>query len=71
MLFCMCVDGFEQLENRLRLIVDVRDLAKAIILLFEKPEANGRYICTSHEIWTKDMVDILKKKYPDYKYPNM
>ncbi|GJT01789.1 cinnamoyl-CoA reductase 2-like protein [Tanacetum coccineum] len=54
----------------IKLLRDVRDLAKALILLFEKPEANGRYICTSHEIWTKDMVDILKKKYPDYKYPN-
>ncbi|GKC58741.1 cinnamoyl-CoA reductase 2-like protein, partial [Tanacetum coccineum] len=63
-------DGIEELENRLRLIIDVRDLAEALILAYEKPEANGRYICVSHEIWTKDMVDILKKKFPDYKYPN-
>ncbi|PWA37387.1 NAD(P)-binding Rossmann-fold superfamily protein [Artemisia annua] len=62
-------DGYEELENRLRLIIDVRDLAEALILVYEKPEANGRYICVSHEIRTKDMVDILKKKFPDYKYP--
>ncbi|KAI7747864.1 hypothetical protein M8C21_027436 [Ambrosia artemisiifolia] len=62
-------EGYEELENRLRMIVDVRDLAEALILVYEKPEANGRYICTTHLIRSKEIVDILKKHYPDYKYP--
>ncbi|XP_071733061.1 cinnamoyl-CoA reductase 1-like [Rutidosis leptorrhynchoides] len=62
-------EGYEELENRLRLLVDVRDLAEALILVYEKPEANGRYICTSHPIRAKELVEILKKYYPDYKYP--
>ncbi|KAJ0900647.1 putative cinnamoyl-CoA reductase [Helianthus annuus] len=43
-------EGYEELENRSRMIVDVRDLAEALILVYEKPEANGRYICVSHQI---------------------
>ncbi|KAK1416494.1 hypothetical protein QVD17_32285 [Tagetes erecta] len=62
-------EGYEELENRLRSIVDVRDLAEALILVYEKPEANGRYICTSHLIKSKEIVEILKKHYPDYNYP--
>ncbi|XP_076892908.1 cinnamoyl-CoA reductase 1-like [Bidens hawaiensis] len=62
-------EGYEELENRLRFIVDVRDLAEALILVYEKPEANGRYICTSHQISSKELVEILKKHFPDYKYP--
>ncbi|KAK9063967.1 hypothetical protein SSX86_017839 [Deinandra increscens subsp. villosa] len=62
-------EGYEELENRSRLIVDVRDLADALILVYEKPEANGRYICTSHEIRSKELVEILKKYYPNYNYP--
>ncbi|KAM0042433.1 putative cinnamoyl-CoA reductase [Helianthus debilis subsp. tardiflorus] len=62
-------EGYEELENRSRMIVDVRDLAEALILVYEKPEANGRYICVSYQIRAKDLVEILKKHYPDYKYP--
>ncbi|XP_076892907.1 cinnamoyl-CoA reductase 1-like [Bidens hawaiensis] len=62
-------EGYEELENRLRLIVDVRDVAEALILVYEKPEANGRYICTSHPVTSKDIVEILKKHYPHYNYP--
>nr|XP_043613554.1 cinnamoyl-CoA reductase 1-like [Erigeron canadensis] len=58
-----------EVENRPKLVVDVRDLAEALILVYEKPEANGRYICSSHEDRTKEFVEILKKHYPDYKYP--
>lgn len=63
-------EGFEELENRLRMLVDVRDLAEALLLVYEKPEANGRYICTSHLIRSKELVEMLKKLYPEYKYPN-
>ncbi|KAJ0538032.1 putative cinnamoyl-CoA reductase [Helianthus annuus] len=62
-------EGYEEVENMLRMIVDVRDLAEALILVYEKPEANGRYICVSHQIRVKDLIEILKKHYPDYNYP--
>ncbi|XP_057735426.1 cinnamoyl-CoA reductase 1-like [Arachis stenosperma] len=61
--------GCESLENKHRWIVDVRDVAAAILLAYEKPEAEGRYICTSHPVKAKDMVEKLKTKYPNYNYP--
>ncbi|KVI05162.1 NAD-dependent epimerase/dehydratase [Cynara cardunculus var. scolymus] len=33
-------EGYEEIENRLRMIVDVRDLVEALLLVYEKPEAN-------------------------------
>ncbi|XP_015938186.1 cinnamoyl-CoA reductase 1 [Arachis duranensis] len=61
--------GCESLENKHRWIVDVREVADAILLAYEKPEAEGRYICTSHPVKAKDMVEKLKSKYPNYNYP--
>ncbi|XP_008453022.1 cinnamoyl-CoA reductase 1-like isoform X2 [Cucumis melo] len=61
--------GCESMENRPRTLVDVRDVAEALILLYEKREAEGRYICTAHSIETRELVDALKSKYPDYSYP--
>lgn len=57
------------MENKLRMIVDVRNVAEAILLAYEKPEAEGRYICTAHSIKTKDLVDKLRSIYPQYNYP--
>ncbi|OEL16677.1 Cinnamoyl-CoA reductase 2 [Dichanthelium oligosanthes] len=59
----------DTVENRLRNIVDVRDLAGALLLAYEKPEASGRYICSSHPIKVSDMINILKNLYPTYPYP--
>nr|WET52734.1 oxidoreductase 6 [Callicarpa americana] len=62
-------EGYEEMENNLRKIVDVRDVAEAIKLVYEKPEAEGRYICTAHMIKTQDLVQILREIYPNYNYP--
>lgn len=51
------------------MLVDVRDVAEAILMAYEKPEAEGRYICTAHIIKAKDLVDKLKSIYPHYNYP--
>ncbi|KAG0515158.1 hypothetical protein BDA96_10G255200 [Sorghum bicolor] len=59
----------ETIENRLRNIVDVRDVADALLLAYEKPEASGRYICSSQPIKVSDMINILKTLYPTYPYP--
>ncbi|KAI3991940.1 hypothetical protein MKX01_012885 [Papaver californicum] len=50
-------------------MVDVRDVARAILLSYEKPEAEGRYICSAYMAKTRDLVDKLKTMYPKYKCP--
>ncbi|XP_031270214.1 cinnamoyl-CoA reductase 1-like isoform X1 [Pistacia vera] len=62
-------EGYESLENKLRRIVDVRDVAEALVLAYEKPEAEGRYICMAHMITRRNLVDHLKSIYPNYNYP--
>ncbi|XP_038977702.1 cinnamoyl-CoA reductase 1-like isoform X1 [Phoenix dactylifera] len=49
-------------------IVDVRDLADALLLVYEKPESSGRYICAAHPISSRELVDLLKGMYPNYGY---
>ncbi|GKV33370.1 hypothetical protein SLEP1_g41890 [Rubroshorea leprosula] len=62
-------EGYETLENKLRNIVDVRDVAEALLLAYEKPEAEGRYICTAHRFRMHNLVDKLRTLYPNYNYP--
>ncbi|XP_042015870.1 cinnamoyl-CoA reductase 1-like [Salvia splendens] len=59
----------EAMENNLRVIVDVRDVAEAMKLVYERPNAQGRYICTSHMIKNEDLVQDLKEIYPHHNYP--
>ena len=61
--------GIESLENKARPVVDVRDVAEASLLAYEKPEAKGRYICTSYVLRMQDLVNKLKSLYPNYNYP--
>ncbi|KAG2644303.1 cinnamoyl-CoA reductase 2-like isoform X2 [Panicum virgatum] len=49
-------------------IVDVRDVADGLLLVYEKVESSGRHICAPDRISTKDMVNLLKKAYPNYNY---
>ncbi|CAJ1951365.1 unnamed protein product [Sphenostylis stenocarpa] len=63
----LCGDSF---ENKTRWIVDVRDLVDAIFLVYEKHEAERRYLCNSHTVNTRDLVEKLKSIYPSYKYPS-
>ncbi|GFQ06216.1 cinnamoyl-coa reductase 1 [Phtheirospermum japonicum] len=62
-------EGFEEVENKLRSIVDVRDVADAFKLVYEKREAKGRYICTAHTVKIQDLVQTLRQIYPSYNYP--
>lgn len=57
------------MENQTQVIVDVRDVAEALLLTYEKPEASGRYICAPHIIQIRDLVGKLRSMYPNYKYP--
>jgi len=51
--------------------VDVRDAARAHVLAMESPNANGRYICANVNLSMRETVDILKRQFPQYKYPAM
>ncbi|KAK6939130.1 NAD-dependent epimerase/dehydratase [Dillenia turbinata] len=62
-------EGYTSLENKLRMTVDVRDVAEALLLVYNKPEAEGRYICTAHMVKAQELVEKLKSIYPDYNYP--
>ncbi|OEL18068.1 hypothetical protein BAE44_0020913 [Dichanthelium oligosanthes] len=62
------IDG-ETVENRIKNLVDVRDVADALLLAYENPEASGRYICSSTPVRVSDLVSILKTSYPTYNYP--
>ncbi|XVE81511.1 hypothetical protein DITRI_Ditri15bG0070400 [Diplodiscus trichospermus] len=62
-------EGYDSLENKRRAIVDVRDIAQALLLVYEKPEGEGRYICTAHSIKASDLVDKLRSIFPHYNYP--
>uniref|UniRef100_A0A0E0B4R0 NAD-dependent epimerase/dehydratase domain-containing protein n=1 Tax=Oryza glumipatula TaxID=40148 RepID=A0A0E0B4R0_9ORYZ len=57
--------GPDAMNNKLWHIVDVRDVADALLLLYEKPESSGRYVCSSDHICTRDLVNLLKKMYPN------
>lgn len=59
----------ETVENTTRNVVDVRDLAEALLLVYEKQEASGRHIASSHAINTHDLIGLLKRLFPNYNYP--
>ncbi|ESQ51957.1 hypothetical protein EUTSA_v10017002mg [Eutrema salsugineum] len=62
-------EGFESRDNQVRLVVDVRDVAQALLLVYEEAEAEGRYICVAHTVKEQDIVEKLKSLYPNYNYP--
>ncbi|KAK1281974.1 Cinnamoyl-CoA reductase 2 [Acorus calamus] len=62
-------EGFEVMEDQVMVYVDVRDVAEGLLLLYTKPEAKGRYICSPHVIKSSDFKDKLKAMYPHYNYP--
>jgi nucleoside-diphosphate-sugar epimerase len=55
-------------------LVDVRDVAAAIILAMQTPEAAGnRFLCSGGVLWLKDITGILHKEYAGrgYKIPTL
>ncbi|KAG0467261.1 hypothetical protein HPP92_018841 [Vanilla planifolia] len=56
------------LPNRFLHFVDARDLADALLLVYEKPQSSGRYICAPHRCDIRKVVNLMKNMYPHYKY---
>ncbi|KAI3901182.1 hypothetical protein MKW92_012351 [Papaver armeniacum] len=59
-------DECETMLNIVRWVVDVRDVAQAVLLAYENPEAEGRYICSAFLVEKQDFVDKLKGIYPNF-----
>ncbi|KAL6603815.1 hypothetical protein ACP70R_044176 [Stipagrostis hirtigluma subsp. patula] len=59
-------------EEKRRNMVDVRDVADALILVYESPEASGRFICSAHDMKVSQVVGAVKRLRPDLKlnYPD-
>lgn len=51
-------------------LVDVRDVVDAALLIYEKPEARGRYICSPFVIKTEDFSHKCKSLYPNLQFPD-
>ncbi|KAJ8512708.1 hypothetical protein OPV22_003142 [Ensete ventricosum] len=58
-------------ENKVLYLVDIRDVADALLLVYEEPNASGRHICAPHLVKMQDLVDMLKNLYPHHKYPEI
>ena len=56
------------MNDVMREIVDVRDVADALRMVYKKPESSGRYISASNYITTKAMLELLRKARPNYNY---
>ncbi|KAL5199653.1 hypothetical protein ABZP36_020856 [Zizania latifolia] len=63
-----CLKGDREVKSKLRNFVDVRDVADALLLVYETPGVSGRYICNSHARKVSQIVDLLKSWYPGYKF---
>ena len=68
-LFIWISGGNESIEDKDRSLIDARDLAEAIFLIYDKPEAKGRYICSSYTILVPELAEKLKSIYLNYNYP--
>ncbi|CAH8370986.1 unnamed protein product [Eruca vesicaria subsp. sativa] len=50
-------------------LVDVRDVADALLLVYENQEAKGRYICNSHSLHNYDLMEKMMNMYPKRNFP--
>uniref|UniRef100_A0A0E0IH31 NAD-dependent epimerase/dehydratase domain-containing protein n=2 Tax=Oryza nivara TaxID=4536 RepID=A0A0E0IH31_ORYNI len=55
--------------NAVAAYVDVRDVARAHALVYENPEANGRYLCVSAVLHRSELLRLLRELFPQYPIP--
>ncbi|XP_047092956.1 cinnamoyl-CoA reductase 1-like [Lolium rigidum] len=60
--------GPDTMTNKSWPIVDVRDVADALLLLYNKAGSSERYLCSLDLLDMKDLLEILKNMYPNYSY---
>ena len=65
-----CPGDHDTVDQKMKNVVDVRDVAEALVRLYKNPEASGRYICRSYPMSMTEILDIIKSFYPNLSYPN-
>ncbi|EMS49617.1 Anthocyanidin reductase [Triticum urartu] len=60
--------GPDTMNNKFWPIVDVRDVAGALLLLYNKAGPHERYICSLDQMDLKELLEIMKSMYPSYSY---
>lgn len=56
-------------DDKVKNIVDVRDVAEALVLVYETPAASGRYICRAYPMSMAEILDTIKLFQPNHSYP--
>jgi nucleoside-diphosphate-sugar epimerase len=56
------------MNNKFWPLVDVRDVADALLLLYNKAGSSERYICSLDQLDLKDLLAMIKNMYPNYNY---
>jgi nucleoside-diphosphate-sugar epimerase len=64
----MNADGSDAMNNNFWPIVDVRDVADALFLIYNKAGPSERYIYSLNEMNLKDLLRTLKGMYSNYSY---
>ncbi|VAI18876.1 unnamed protein product [Triticum turgidum subsp. durum] len=67
-LLYMIKGGPDTMNNKFWPIVDVRDVADALLLLYNKAGPHERYICSLDQMDLKELLEIMKSMYPSYSY---
>ncbi|EEC84806.1 hypothetical protein OsI_31872 [Oryza sativa Indica Group] len=61
-------DGPHVMNNKFWPMVDVRDVADALLLAYHKAGPSERYLCTLEQMDLKHLLDLMKNMYPNYNY---
>lgn len=66
-----CITGNEAHYSILKQVqlVHLDDLCDTHVFLYEHPDANGRYICSSHDATIYDLAKMFRARYPQYNIP--
>ena len=54
------------IPNAVAAYVDIRDVARAHVLAYERPSACGRYLCIGTVLHREQLVAMLKELFPQY-----
>jgi len=52
--------------NAVAAYVDVRDVARAHVLAYERPDARGRYLCIGTVLHRAQLIAVLRELFPQY-----
>ncbi|CAL5053827.1 unnamed protein product [Urochloa decumbens] len=61
--------GGDTADDKVKNVVDVRDVADALVLAYEAPAAKGRYICRAYPMSMAEIVDTIRRFHPNHTYP--